>query len=257
MAGQERSLVEVVGAYRGRLLLLGEHARRLADAARATGVDPAAEAEAIERKIQSAWNERGSGERGALVLQSRRGLEVEINRDDATPAHEVWSRLRDPRSLAEGVSLTTGPLDREPQFVGSLRPKWFEAFGGEFDDLLRVEPAGAIVGTDRHDVFFVIDDVLVTPSIESGAFPGITRAAVIRAAEDLGIAVGERAVTVADAGRASDAFLTSSADGILSVRSVDERALDSPARGSRWRRLIPQLRLRVHELSRARFLPEL
>lgn len=271
---RERTLVELVGAYRGRLELVGEHARRFAAALRATGLDREADEAAIEARFDEAWAQVGRCDGFVLARQRRDGGSlVAIARAASELPEAPAFAASDPDRLARGLALATSVLAAfdAPDSICGVRPKWVdesdeasrahaaaraELAGRGVDEQLFVRSDGTVVGTRRANVFLRLDDELVTPSIESGAFPGILRAAVLHAAADLGVSVVERAIAAAELSRAQDAFLTRTIDRIVAVRAVDGRELAPPTAGSRWRRLVPQLRLRVHELCRGRFLPD-
>ena len=65
--------------------------------------------------------------------------------------------------------------------------------------------------------------VLLTPSLESGCLPGITRQVVLDLAARRGIAKEERAITPDDLLEADEVFLTSSIRGVESVSRVGEQ----------------------------------
>jgi len=77
------------------------------------------------------------------------------------------------------------------------------------------------VGT--MNVFFVIDDVLITPSLSGSILPGVTRDSVITIAKSMGIEVKERRVTIDEVicaieeGRLSEFFGTGTAAVISPV----------------------------------------
>ncbi len=79
------------------------------------------------------------------------------------------------------------------------------------DDSLLLNTAGRVAEASAANLFLVLDRTLITPPISEGALPGVLRAAVMDA-----FAVEERTVSVDDALRAEELFLTSS----LGVRPV-------------------------------------
>ena len=68
-----------------------------------------------------------------------------------------------------------------------------------------------------------MDGALVTPPLDGGLLPGITRGVVCDLARGLGVALEERELTPDDVRNADEVFLTSSVRGIMPVRSVDGR----------------------------------
>jgi len=257
-APRARALVEIVRARRGRLELVGEHARRLARSAARVGFGEPLDGDAIERAIDSEWRRRGAGE-GLLRLRlDARGLAVEA----------AVAPPFDAETLAAGIGLVLVPepavRGAPPQEPGDL--KWDDperaahsrerAAARGAGDGLRVDRDDRVLGTSSTNLFVVTGGGLVTPPAAEGAFPGIARAAVLRASRDLGIPAREATVRRDDVEAAHDAFLVASACGILSVRSIEGRRLEPPPAGTDARGLVPRLRLRVHELCRERRLPD-
>jgi branched-chain amino acid aminotransferase len=73
------------------------------------------------------------------------------------------------------------------------------------------------------NIFFKIDDVLITPPLDGAILPGITRASVIQMAKDMGIRVAERDISIDEVieaqreGRLDEAFGTGTAAVISPV----------------------------------------
>lgn len=96
-----------------------------------------------------------------------------------------------------------------------------EAHDAGADDALMLDRAGRIAEGATANVFLVQGQRLVTPSLESGALPGVTRAVVLELAQRLAIVAVEEDVTPSDLGRASAVFLTSSVVGLRPVASIE------------------------------------
>ena len=69
------------------------------------------------------------------------------------------------------------------------------------------------------NIFFVLDGVLTTPSLDSGCLAGITRDLVIELTP-----VIEREISFQEISEASEAFLTSSTRDIIGISAIDELA---------------------------------
>jgi para-aminobenzoate synthetase/4-amino-4-deoxychorismate lyase len=96
------------------------------------------------------------------------------------------------------------------------------------DQQLLIEDAGGeVLETDRANVFAVIGGVLRTPPCDGRLLPGVTRAAVLRMAEAAGITAEERPVDRAALFAASEVFVTNALHGIIPVRSIAGRTVDS------------------------------
>jgi branched-chain amino acid aminotransferase len=88
------------------------------------------------------------------------------------------------------------------------------------DDCLMLNPAGIVTEASNSNVFFVIDDRLVTPSADAGILRGITKAAIQRLSSEAGFAVHETAVKAGDLARASECFVTSATREAMPVASL-------------------------------------
>ena len=69
--------------------------------------------------------------------------------------------------------------------------------------------SGYVTECATSNLFAVVNGVLVTHPVGTKVLPGITRAAVLDVANDLGIEVDERAIREDEAPRAEELFITS------------------------------------------------
>lgn len=89
-----------------------------------------------------------------------------------------------------------------------------------FDEALLVNTKGYVAEGATSNVFLVKRHVLVTPSLETGILPGITRATIISLAKRMQLAVRERLVDARELPAADEVFLTNSLAEVLPVTSV-------------------------------------
>ncbi|MFW6348437.1 MAG: aminotransferase class IV [Cyclonatronaceae bacterium] len=101
------------------------------------------------------------------------------------------------------------------------------------DDALLLDGDGNISEAATANVFFFIDDALVTPPPAADALAGITRAEVIKAAEAGGIPVEQRRISPQEARGAQAGFITNSMRGISPVESIDGASLSMNHSGLR------------------------
>ena len=87
--------------------------------------------------------------------------------------------------------------------------------------LLLTDETGELLETDRANVFAVIDGVLLTPPADGRLLPGITRAAVLRAAHGHGIRIGRKPLTLDELTQASEVFVTNAVAGVVPVTAVE------------------------------------
>ena len=82
------------------------------------------------------------------------------------------------------------------------------------DDLFIVNQKSEIIESSNSNVFFLKEDVLLTPPLNSGCIEGVMRIEVIRAAKDLGINILESNVYEEDLEKSREIFLTNVISGI-------------------------------------------
>lgn len=102
------------------------------------------------------------------------------------------------------------------------------------DDCLMLNDAGLVTEASNSNVFFVIDDELVTPSQDAKNLQGLTKAAVHAACRARGLDTHERAIAETELPAAAECFLTSATREVMPVSRLmlrDGRALEFPDGG--------------------------
>ncbi|MFD2611519.1 aminodeoxychorismate lyase [Paenibacillus gansuensis] len=89
---------------------------------------------------------------------------------------------------------------------------------------LMLTASGHVAEGIVSNLFWVKDEVLYTPSLETGILPGITRAVVIQLAEQAGIQVAEGLYTWNQAAEADEIFLTNSIQELTPVHMLYDTA---------------------------------
>lgn len=111
----------------------------------------------------------------------------------------------------------------------------FEAFEADCDSVVLTDGAGHLTEGPGFNLFAVVDGTLISP--DRNVLPGVTRRTVIELAEELQLTARLAPLTAADLARATEVFATSTAGGIMAVRSVDGRAVADGTPGPITRRL--------------------
>jgi branched-subunit amino acid aminotransferase/4-amino-4-deoxychorismate lyase len=99
------------------------------------------------------------------------------------------------------------------------------------DEAILLNTRGFVAEGSASNVFLVGGEGLSTPSIESGALPGITRATVIELAREAGITCAECHVEATTLASAAEAFLTNSILGVMPLTRLDGRPIGSGGPG--------------------------
>ena len=106
-----------------------------------------------------------------------------------------------------------------------------------FQETLFLNTAGQLCEAASANIFIVKNGLLLTPSLESGCLPGITRAVVLELANRCQISSQESILTADDLHSAGEIFLTSSIRGLESVSSVGDQAYGDFSVATRLRQL--------------------
>jgi D-alanine transaminase len=100
-----------------------------------------------------------------------------------------------------------------------------------------VEDDAVTEGSSSTAFIVTKDGALVTRPLSTALLPGITRKAVLRLAEEAGLALEERLFSVAEALAAAEAFYTSASAFVMPVVSIDGHAVGDGRPGAHTRRL--------------------
>ena len=106
------------------------------------------------------------------------------------------------------------------------------------DEVLFLDTAGHCSEASASNLFAIIGGALLTPPTTCAALPGITRAAVIELATELGLAAEERPFQLDELHEADEAFLTSSLRGVAPLVQVSGRAIGSGSPAAITRRVM-------------------
>ena len=87
------------------------------------------------------------------------------------------------------------------------------------------------------NLFVVHGDSVLTPPLDAGLLPGITRAFVFEVGADIGISVREAVLKDDDLLHADEVFFTSTTRGVMPATCVDDRVIGSGAPGPLTRAL--------------------
>ena len=117
------------------------------------------------------------------------------------------------------------------------------------DEALLCNTAGELACASAANVFVVVDGVLLTPPLRSGALPGTVRGALLSLAPQLGIRAEERVLYPVVFRQASEAFLTNALVGVMPLSSVDEQGIGVNTRFDVAQRMSAALEHDLHSTS--------
>ena len=236
------AVYEVIPAYAGYLFRLREHLTRFDQSLAGIRITPPLSHQQWERILQRLLIE---GSDQLLYLQVTRG--VAPQRDHAFPARikpTVFAMTTPlaPYDFGAGVKVVT--LDdirweychiKATTLLANVLLRQ-QALDMNCTEALLVRD-GHVVEAAASNVFAVIDGVLRTPPKSHRLLPGITRDLIIELAQDGGMAVEEKELSVADLQRASEIWLCSSSREILPVIELNGAQLGEGQAGPLWKRM--------------------
>ena len=115
---------------------------------------------------------------------------------------------------------------------------------GGFEGVMR-NYRGELTECTTANLFIVRDGGALTPPLDAGLLPGITREFLFEVGQETGIAVREQTLRDADLFGADEAFLTSTTREIVPITRVDDRVIGSGAAGPVTRALLSAFRART------------
>ncbi|HEY6357455.1 MAG TPA: aminotransferase class IV [Vicinamibacterales bacterium] len=126
-----------------------------------------------------------------------------------------------------------------------------EALRRGADEALMQNQAGEIVECSQSNVFIVRQGALLTPPLEAGLLPGITREFVMELASDLGVVARETPITPAELLAADEVFVTGTTREVTPVVHVDDTRIAQGQPGRLTQHLLSAFRDRVQTLTRS------
>ena len=106
------------------------------------------------------------------------------------------------------------------------------------DEALLLNEQGFLAEGSTTNVFLVSCQMLITPSIESGALPGITREAVLELSQSMGVMLVVKQAELGELLTAKEAFLTNSILEIMPLTRLDDKPIGSGRPGALTQRLM-------------------
>jgi len=115
------------------------------------------------------------------------------------------------------------------------------------DEVIMLNELGYLAEGNRTNIFLASNGELITPSLESGVLPGITREAVLDIARASSIQTLERQVEVKELIEAEEAFVTNSILELMPLTWFEGKPIGTGKPGELTRKLIAAYRKLVDE----------
>jgi branched-chain amino acid aminotransferase len=215
---------EVIRLYAGHPFALADHLDRLERSAAA--IELAVERAALEQELDALLAEFGEADGQLRILITRGGRRIAITEPlpERTETIRLATVTYSPSVILTGVKSLSYAANMQATRLA-------QAQGAE--EAVLVTPDGTVLEAPTSTIFWVSpQEVLRTPSLESGVLQSITRARVVAEME-----VEEGVWPVADLRAAREAFLASTTREVQAVSAIDGTELPQ-APGERTREAI-------------------
>jgi branched-chain amino acid aminotransferase len=229
------SVFEVFRTYGGVPFAMTEHLERLVRSAERLLIRMPVSIDRLSEEIAAAIAAAGSGDHYVRVIITRGSgpltydplsasnpLRVVIVAPVKPPAAELYDR-----GVAVAILEASRPTDdaraagaKASNYLANLLAVHEVQKQGAHEALV-LGRRGQVLEGASSNIFIVKDGKLLTPKPEPGVLVGITRATVLRVAEELGIPVEETELRPEVIYAADEAFITSSIREVMPVVSVD------------------------------------
>ena len=251
---------EGIRSYNGRVFKLDEHLERLYDSAKSIMLQIPIPIETMKETVLETLRRnhlteayirlvvtRGVGDLGLdpdkcpkpsiIIIAGKIALYPQKFYEDGLEI--VTASVR--RNYAEAIN----PRIKSLNYLNNILAK-IEGKQSGAEEVLMLNAEGYVVECSGDNIFWLKNEVLVTPPVHIGILEGVTRNSVIDLARDAGIQVEERVFTRHDLYIADECFLTGTAAEVIPVVKIDRRAIGNGQPGKVTEKLIAAFRQFAH-----------
>ena len=249
---------ETMRTYNGRPFLYDRHMRRLRRSAAMIALDvPFGDDELAGRIRDTTASADLNGNEAYVRVLVTRGIGdltydpaatptasfVIIVKPHVEPAAELYARgvtvvIVD---IVRNHPASVNPMIKSNNLMNSALAMQAALKQGGFEGVMR-NYRGELAECTTANLFIVKDGAALTPPIEAGLLPGITRELLFEIGERHGVAVREATLRDEQLYAADEAFLTSTTREVLPITAVGDRRIGSGAPGPVTMRLLEAYR---------------
>ena len=255
-------IYETMRTYKGRPFLYDRHLRRLRNSARLIDLDVPFTDEQLASQIRDTTAATSlEGQEAYIRVLVTRGI-GELTYDlKATPTPSfviIVKPLPEPPAewYEQGVKvalvdivrnhpMTVNPMIKSNNLLNQALAGQEAIRKGAFEGVMR-NYRGELTECTTANLFVVKDGAALTPPLESGLLPGITREFLFEVGRDAGVVVREQVLHDADLLGADEAFLTSTTREAVPIVQVDDRRIGDGKPGPVTRKLLQAFRDRAY-----------
>lgn len=251
-------LFETMRSYGGSIFRLDRHLARLHEAAKTLGIARELTAFDLKKACHDVLKANN-------LTEARLRLTVTAGEGDIIPNPDTCSGITvfivarklvplPPQSYERGYNTilssyrrnSRSPLSRlkSTSYLENVLARQ-EARAADADEVVLLNETGFVTEGSSTNIFLLSCQMLITPSIESGALPGITREAVLELAKSMGIMTVVKQVELGELLTAAEAFLTNSIIEIMPLTGLDNKPIGTGKPGRVTQKLMSSYRALV------------
>jgi branched-chain amino acid aminotransferase len=253
-------LFETVRAYQGHIFHLDRHLSRLRRSAESIGLAKRLTSFDLEAAFTKTLDAN-------KLKDARLRLTVSAGEGDMTPDPSTCSNPTvlitarnlvplPPEKYESGFKAALSPLHRNSQSpLSRLKSTCYmentlarmAARAAGCDEAILLNEQGYLAEGSTTNIFLAINGELITPSLESGVLPGITREVVLEIARASNIKTLERQVELKELIEAEEAFMTNSILELMPLTWFEGKPISTGKPGKLSKDLLADYRELVHE----------
>lgn len=249
-------IFEGMRAYSGKVFRHKDHMDRLWNSARAIALEIPMTKEEIMKAVDDTLALNGLTDAYIRLVVTRGAGNLGLSpRNCSNPSVIIITdkiKLYPQELYENGMEIVTASTIRMPAAALSPRIKSLnylnnimaklEALNANCEEALLLNSNGEIAECTGDNIFIIQDGIIYTPPTDAGILEGITRAAVIDLAKELGYELREVTRTRHDLYISDECFLTGSAAELIPVVKIDGRPIGDGKVGLITRNLIQHFR---------------
>jgi len=222
------------------IVSFSEHMSRMRDAARYLELSiPYSDPEIADAARRLIAVNKLEQEQASLRLTVSRGVGPRGLRFPETPASTCMLTAAPVAAPPKGVTAIFGTISRNDlsplsrfktlNYLDNILVKREADLAGA-DEAIMLNTKDCVACASTANIFMVVGDQIVTPPIEDGVLPGITRAALLRLADEHKISCVERTIRRDELMTADAVFLTNSLMGVCPVSELETKVFPPNSR---------------------------
>ncbi|NIM44870.1 MAG: branched-chain-amino-acid transaminase [Nitrososphaeria archaeon] len=242
-------IFEGIRAYDGRIFRLNEHIDRLYESAKTIKLNiPLSEeqmkeacAETLRRnKIKSGYLRlivsRGFGKLGLDPRNCEKPTIVIIPAGYVITVAEAKPVKAIIASTRRNPSFCIPPTVKSCNYLNNILAR-IEALNANADEAIMLDVRGYVSEGAADNIFIIKKGKLITPPLHAGILEGVTRLVTIEIAENLGIQVIDKDITIHELYNSDEAFITGTGGEVQPLIEVDGRIIGTGQPGPITKRI--------------------